>query len=353
MSFTTLELQRAGKVALNHYLRNEPIDQVAVERPWLAKLMSRKRAFPGGKQYVVEQLRYRYQSNFQWYYGDQQVSYNKRATIEQAQFTWTSCHDGYSLNEDDFFQNGITIADSAPRMNTEFEREQLTNLYEENNAALRMGFEEQLSRALHVDGTQDDEAIEGLDVLVSTTPASGTVGGIAASNAWWQNYASTGIAQASLVAEMEIAWRKCIRNGGLPDFIMMGSDALDTFREATKSESARYVDVGLNAGQASMDPSIGPVEGVRTGLAFQRVPIIWNPEFEDLDSAYPSASPDWEKRIYFINCRYIKLRPAKGHDMVTRTPPRVYDRYAYYFGLTWKGALTCGRRNAHAVLSVA
>jgi hypothetical protein len=38
--------------------------------------------------------------------------------------------------------------------------------------------------------------------------------------------------------------------------------------------------------------------------------------------------------------------------MVSRRPPRVYDRYVHYFALTSKAALTTSKRNAHAVLTL-
>lgn len=357
MSFTALEFTRAGKIALNYFIANEPIDQVAVERPWLQKLMSKRKAFPGAKQYVVEQLRYRYQSNFQWYYGDQQVSFNKRSTIDQVQFTWKSCHDGYSLNEDDLFQNGITINDSAPKVNSGAERMQLTNLFQENNEVLRLGYEEQMDIALTINDavvSSDAEAIEGLDLLVDTDAAS-VVGGLnSGTSAYWDNNRATGLTIGTIVPSMEEQWRKCIRNGGIPDFIVMGSIFLDRFREEAADRIARYTILNVAGQQAGIDPSTGPVQGISTGLHFQNVPVIWNPVFQDLDATYDvSASVDWEKRCYMLQTKYLRLRPAAGHDMVTRTPPRVYDRYAYYWGLTWKGAFTVSRRNAHSVLTVA
>jgi len=65
MPFSSQELQDAGKIALDFFLKNNPIDQVGVERPLMKALMAKKKSFPGGRQFVVEQLRYRYQSNFQ------------------------------------------------------------------------------------------------------------------------------------------------------------------------------------------------------------------------------------------------------------------------------------------------
>lgn len=65
MPFTTQEISDAGKVGLDFYLKNTPIDQIDVERPFLKALNGRKSSAPGAKQYIVEQLRVRYQSNFQ------------------------------------------------------------------------------------------------------------------------------------------------------------------------------------------------------------------------------------------------------------------------------------------------
>jgi hypothetical protein len=53
-----------------------------------------------------------------------------------------------------------------------------------------------------------------------------------------------------------------------------------------------------------------------------------------------------------INGRHLKLRPIEGQDMITRKPPRAYDKYEYYWGLTWRGAMTMNRSNAHAVLAL-
>lgn len=55
MPFTAQELQDAGKIALDFYLKKKPIDQVAVERPLLKALMAKKRSFPGGVLEIVAQ----------------------------------------------------------------------------------------------------------------------------------------------------------------------------------------------------------------------------------------------------------------------------------------------------------
>ena len=353
MAFSAQEIADAGKIGLDFFLENSPVDQVAVERPFYKYLTGKKMSAPGAKQYIVEQLRYRYQSNFQWFSGSQIVTYNRRQSIEQANYAWRSAHDGYALDEDRLIQNGISVDDDGPGGNaSEAERIQLTNLLKEQNEILRLGFQEKFSQALHLDGTQSVDAITGLDALVSLTPTTGTVGGIdraLASNAYWRNYAITALTTTTTTGNildfMEVAWRACVRNGGRPDFIEAGDDFIDGFRNFLLKSFGR---LDFEAASERV------IEGGTKMLTFHGVTIYWNPEFDDLDALYAPAIP-WSKRCYFVNGRngHVKLRPIEGQDMKTRKPPRAYDKYEYYTGLTWRGAVTMNRSNAQAVLSIA
>jgi len=351
MAFTSQELTDAGKAGLDFYLADKPVDQVVLERPLLKALQAKKKAAPGAKQYIVEQLRKSYGSNFQWFNGSSIVTYNKRATIEQANFAWRSCHDGLALDEDRLAQNGIIITDdSGPSNATQAEKIQLTNLFEEQAEVLRLGFQEQFSYQLHLDGTQNTDAIAGLDSLVSLTPTSGTVGGIdrsVAGNLYWRNNVSTGLttttSTGTILNQMEVQWRGCMRNGGRPDLIIAGSTFIDGYRNFVLNTFGR-MDFGPT--------NTKKVEGGTSVLTFQGVDIQWSPEFYELDSRFAPATA-WEKRCYFLNTNAISLRPLQGHDMKTRKPPRAYDRYEYYWGITWRGALTMNRSNANAVLALA
>lgn len=353
MSFSSQEIQDAGKVGLDFYVKNNPIDQIDVERPLLKFLMSGKKSAPGAKQFIVEQLRYRYQSNFQWFNGSQVVTYNKRQTIEQSMYAWRSAHDGFALDEDRLAQNGITISeDSHPGTSQASgnEKIQLTNLIEEQSEVLRLGFLEKFSHATHLDGTQSSDAITGLDALISLTPSTGTIGSInraTAANAWWRNNAYTGLTTTTLTGtilnQMELGFRQCVRNGGRPDKIIAGGDFIDGYRQFLMNTFGR-MDMGAS-GQKKL-------EGGTEQLLFHGVPVEWSPEFDDLDDLYAPATT-WKKRCYMLNSKHLKLRPLEGHDMITRKPPRAYDKYEYYWGLTWRGALTMNRSNAHCVFALA
>jgi hypothetical protein len=352
MPFSSQEISEAGKIGLDHYLKNNPVDQVALERVFYKTLMQNKRTAPGAKQYIVEQLRYRYQSNFMWFNGSGTVTFNRRTTIEQAQYAWRSAHDGVSLDEDRLIQNGITVSDSGPGGNaTDAEMLQLTNLLEETMEVLRLGFEEQFSYQCHLDGTVGgSDSVTGLDALVSLTPTTGTVGTIdrsVAANAWWRNHAATGLTTTTttgdIITKMEIAWRACVRNGGKPNKIIIGSTFNDGYRDFNLTT---YGTVYHGASGERI------VEGGTKGLTFHGVDMEWAPEFADLDGLYAPSTP-WEKRCYFLNMRHMKLRPMQGQDMVSRKPPRPYDRYEWYWAITWRGAITMNRSNAMAALAVA
>ena len=355
MPFTAFELQEAGKLALDFFEKNKPVDQVNTERPLLKFLKSKQKTAPGNKENIVEQLRKSNSSNFQWFNGSEIVTYNKRYNIEQSQYAWRSAHDGFALDEDRLIQNGIQVTDEGPGGKfSKAERLQLSNLLEEEVDALDVGFEEKFDQALHLDGTQDTDAVVGLDALVSLTPAVGVVGSLDASSyTFWRNHVATGLTTTTttgtILTQMEIAWRACIRNGGRPDFILVGSNFLDGLRNFMLSTYGR-IDYGPMQ-KKNFDAGSGMMS-TNTNLFFNGVELVWDPVFADLDTIYSPGTP-WEKRCYFLNSRHIRLRPIEGQDMITRKPPRAYNKYEYYWGKTWRGGMTSNRRNANAVLAIA
>lgn len=354
MPFNAEQLAYGGRAAIDFYLKNDPIDQVNTAHPLFDKLVGKKQEYGGGLQYVVEQLRESNDSNFQGYFGDSQVTYNRKRTLNQAKYEWGSFHDGFGLNEDELTQNGIVMTDEKSPTPTKTEKFQLTNLIKENMETLKLGFTEGMDRMLHRDGTQSTLEIAGLDALIAVDPTTGTVGGIDASaKTYWRNQVSLNIAQADLIQTMEQQWRECVRYGGQsPDFILAGETFIDIYRAAATAAINRQVQIGDSGGNrnpVTLDGGIGA--GVETGLFFKGVQIIWDPTFEELDTL-DSPTQEWVSRAYFINTRHLKLRPIKGHWMVPRKPPRVYDRYVQYWATTAKCALTTGKRRAHALLTV-
>jgi hypothetical protein len=345
MPISNEDLQNAGKVALDEYLRNIPVDQIAIERPLLKKLLSGRKKLLGAKQNVVENIRKDYGSNFQWTYGEAPANFNKRNTTELAQFPWRRAIDGLYLDYDRLFSAGIDVREgkAGSYRLEQNEKVQLLNLIQEQMESLREGFMKNLDLELHRDGVASTDAVTGLDTIISLTPAVGTVGGLdGAVQTYWRNYAKTAIAQANLVDEMEFAWRRCIKNGGSPDFILCGGKFIDAYRKTiTVTNEA-------NAGSVKrLDAGTG--SGVNTGLYFKGVELIWDPQFEELD-ALETPAVEWEKRCYFLNTKHLKYR---DNDMEILTPIRPHDVLAMYAMINLRMALSTNRRNAMAVLAIA
>jgi hypothetical protein len=380
------DITQLGYVALQNYLKNKPIDQVAQERPLLKALTAKKKPWGGGKENIVEQLRTGYDSNFQWF-GEHAttknttdtVTYNTRDTVRQAYWPWCSAHDGFYFTEDFLLGNGIIVTDSAPRNSSSAGLVQLTNIFNEGMETLRLGFEEILDLSLHLDGTIDPggsgssssgRIINGLDFIVDIKDTSSTVGGITKTahtgSNYWNNHwndgsglndtgaTGTGVTTATLLDSMTAMWRECQKNGGSPDIILAGSTFIDNFREAANSAVSRYAVQPTQQAQMpwNLDPSVEVKNGgTFTGLYFQGVPILWDPSFDGgCTTKDSSATYAWKRRCYFLNSNHLCLRPIEGNDMVARKPPRQYNKYEYYWGMTWRGSLTANRLNCHGLI---
>ena len=113
MPISNTDLQELAKVSLDEYLRNLPVDQIAVERPFLKKLMEGRKSLLGAKQNVVENIRKEHGSNFSWAFGEETVKFNKRNTTEQASFPWRRAVDGLYIDYDRLFSNGIKVREGA------------------------------------------------------------------------------------------------------------------------------------------------------------------------------------------------------------------------------------------------
>lgn len=347
MAFTEGQLAIAGNYAIDHYLKNNPVDQINVAHPLYSKLVANKKETPGGLEYDVEQVRFTNDSNFQRYFGAGQVTFNEKDTVRQAKYRWGNYFDGFGFDEDTLRQNGIEIGDSESEAPSAVEKVSLTNRLKESMETLKLGVQEGLDMDFHLDGSQDAEAVPGIDHLISTTPNSGTVGGLAASQPWWQNHANMGITGTggTLVDEMEQTHRACtLRGGQAPDFIIAGSDFIDAYRRDANATNARQIQVPARGG-ISQDAGT-------TGLYFKGTEVVWDPMMDLLDDIVGPQTYPWIKRAYFINSRTIKLKPVKGHWLRRVKPPRVYDRFVHYWGLSGSYRLTCNKRNANAVLSV-
>ncbi len=350
MPINPSQLALGTNYQLETYAQNDPVDQVNTDHPLFKWLVANKIETPGGNTYFNEKVRVSNDSNYQNYYGDDPVTYNRKDTARLAKFPWANFHDGFGVNEDELVANGIDLIDSTePQQVSGNEKFQIVNMMKENFETLKLGAQEGFSLEVHQDGSANTKTIPGLDFIVSTTPTVGTVGGIDASVAtYWRNNASMGIAATTglLTKQMEIMWRACMLYGKrMPNKILAGEAFIDKYRAEFNAVVIRQAQT---EGRMLKAADVGTED-----LYFHGIKIEWDMDFERLDALLGAITYPWTKRCYFLQSASMKLRPITGHWMVNRKPPRMYDRYVYYFGITSKYRVTCNQRNSMAVLSVA
>lgn len=342
------DLATIATLSIADYLRNTPIDQVGYDHPFLRTMQAkRKKLNPGVNQKV--QVRKGYGANFAWSKGESPRTFNKRDTIDQATYEWYTGLDGLYLPWDNLFAAGVYVdpdpASKGKLVPTANEKAVITNMIAENMESLKLGFDEKLNIEIMRNGSSGADAIVGLDALVSRTPAVGIVGGLdPATKTYWRNYFAGAVAQANLLDTMEAMWRACIRNGGSPDYISMGSIALDTYRKTlTISQNA-------DAGKPkTIDGGVGT--GTRTGLFYKGVEIFWDPTFAELDALEaPAASALWEKRMYFVNTKHMIY---EDDEITVYSPASPNNIRATYVSVDVRCRLKATRRNAHGLIIVA
>lgn len=344
MGFTTDQLTRGADYAIKSFNAKDPIDQISYDMPtldWLIKNKAQSDFLNGSHK---DPLYIDHSSNYQNYFGADQVTYNSRDPDRWTDFQWYNNHDGFWFDEDTLRQAGIAISDDGDTSPTGDEKFRLLNLVEQARTALKRGWREQMNYELLRDGSQSTKAIPGLASIIDPTPATGTVGGFdAATYTWWRNNANLTFTAANIVEEMEESWTACVRYGKRkPTAIFCGRAFYDAYIAASISKVQRHQAV-MGNGASKLDPSVD-------GVNFRGLPLIWDPSYEALDTLLGTTTQT--KTAYFLNDA-VKLRALRGEWMRNRKPAKLPDRYVYYFGQTCKAGLTTDQRNSLAVLSIA
>jgi len=352
MALNATEIAKIGKVAITHYGKNKPIDQINVERPLLDALLPKAKDLIGGVDGFTLNVYKGNDANGQYWSGNSKVTYNSRSPNELAKFNWSNFHDGFVLNEDELFRAGIAINDDIGRSTaTKGEVVQLTNMLESNFMALEEGAKDFHHAALWLDGTQATDARPGIDALVSTTPTVGTIGGIdvsVAANAYWRNYATTGLGttQAALLGALETSKRNIQRVKGRFTHIFVGADFYDALRNAILASNQTQITYGSGS-KLNIDMATDTIK-------FDGIPLTYIPDF-DTNFGLSAPTIPWAKRCYMLNLSAggVELRRAKDDFMKMRYPGRPIDQYTYHFAMTSKFGLGIGKRNSNAVLAIA
>lgn len=348
MALNAAEIAKIGKVAITQYGKNKPVDQINVERPLLDALLPKAKDITGGVDGFTMNIFKANDANGQLFSGNGRVTYNSRNPNDLSKWDWMNHHDGFVLNEDELKRAGITVTDDVGKSTaTKGEAVQLTNMILSNHMALQEGVKDHINALLWLDGSQYTNAQPGIDAIVSTTPTSGTIGNIAASNSYWQNIARTGLGttQAILLDALEQSKRDILRKKGKFTHIFCGSAFYDALRNAVLASNTTQITYGSGSKLA--------IDMATDTLKFDGIPLTYVPDF---DTNFGQGAPaiTWTKRCYMLNLsNSIELHRDSEDFMRMRYPGRPIDQYTYHFAMTSKFGLGCAKRNSNAVLALA
>lgn len=308
---TTIE-QRSGEIADNVEKNNAILAQF--------KLKGRTRTFSGGWQ-ILEELSFAANGNAAFYSGYDTLPVAAQDVISAATFTikQAACP---------IVMSGLETLQNAGR-------EQIIDLME---ARLKVGMSSMrnlIAQGIWSDGTgYGGKQITGLLSAVSTTPSSGTYGGInrgTTIGAFWQNQVTTTTATSNNIQSLfNTQWSKQVRGADRPDLIMVDNNLW-----------LLYIG-SLQAQQRFTEAKVGQL-GFPT-IKFMDADVV-------LDGGIGGFAP--ASRAYFLNTDYLHWRPHSARNMKPLSPSRrvAVNQDAEVEILAWAGNLTCSGAQFQGVLN--
>lgn len=285
-------------------------DNVTLNNAALAKMKQggNVKTFSGGNV-IYEEISFAQNGNAGWYTG-----YDLLPVAAQ---------DMLSAAEYDIKQLACPVVMSGLEQLQNAGREQMIDLMESRLAVSEATMSNIMAAGVYGDGTAaGGRAIVGLDAAVSTTPSSGTYGGInRASWTFWRNYYANpaSLGSTTVLPALNTAWASLVRGSDRPNLIIMDSLFWQAYTAA------------LQAQQRFTDPK----------MAEFGFPTI---KFMDADVVLDGGIGGYAttRTAYLLNTKYLKLRPHASRNMVPLAPNRRYaiNQDAEVQIIGWAGNIT-------------
>lgn len=304
----------------------------------------RVKTFDGGRT-IFRPLSYANNQTFQWYSGYQVLNISPSQVISAAEYPIRQAAVAVSISGLEEIQNSGENA--------------LIDLLEARIENAEDTFMNALSYYIYSDGSVTG-SITGLGSLVSTSPSSGTVGGIdRATWVFWQNIAysaSTNGGAAASVANIQQymlnVWRQLVGAGGpnsRPDLIVADNNYWSLYHQS------------LTAIQR-ISKSDGTSDDVGTGfpsLKFMDADVVLDGGFQGYSNetvatvgfGQGGAGGSSGNIMYFLNTKHIFWQPYAGRNMSPLNPDRFSVNQDAMVKLTaFAGNLTQDNSRAQGVL---
>lgn len=297
---TTIE-NRSKKVA----------DNVLKNNALLSRLDKRGNVKPfDGGRLIYQELSFAENANAGWYSGYDTLPTAASDVITSAEFN--------------IKQLAAPVVISGLEMLQNSGEEALLDLMGERITVAESTLINLLAEACYSDGTgYGGKQLNGLDIAVPVDPTTGTYGGI--SRATWSFWRSqivdmaAAATTATITTNMNTLWAACVRGSDHPDLIMAGSTIWQTYMAT------------LQAQQRFTDPDLANLGF--TSVKFMTADVV-------LDGGIGGfAAAD---TMYFLNTKYIFLRPHKSRNMTTIGPNRrtPINQDAEVVMMGWAGNIT-------------
>lgn len=276
---TTTLRNRSGKLA----------DNVTDNNALLKRLKKRGKVKPvSGGRTIVQELEYAENSTFKRYSGYELLNIAPSDVFTAAEFNYAQAAVAVSISGLEELQNAGEHA--------------IIDLLESRIANAERTLVNNIAADCYSDGTADGgKQIGGLALLVDTSPATGTVGGIdAATWTFWRNVAydatTDGGAAASastIQSYMNRVYLQLVRGTDKPDLIVADNNYYRFYLESLQTIQRVASDDMAQAGFES--------------LKYMGSDVV-------LDGGYGGNAP--ANRMFFLNTNYIHFRPHSARNFV-------------------------------------
>jgi hypothetical protein len=301
------------------------------------------KTFSGGRT-IVQELNYANNSTFVWYSGYQTININPSQVFTAAEYP--------------IRQSALAISISGLEELQNSGEEAIIDLLEGRVENGEMTFMNGMSNGVYGDGSVTG-SINGLQLLVATSPTSGTVGGIDRSQwAFWRNLVFSATTNggaattaANILQYMDALYVQLVRGRDKPDLIVADNNMYRFYMQALQSiqrvqTSGPAPDLA-ESGYESMKflSSDVVLDGGFQGISGDPLP------FETTTSA-SSVGGVPNSFMYFLNTNYIHWRPHSQRNMVPLDPDRFsMNQDAMVRLLAWAGNMTLSNAFLQGVIS--
>lgn len=308
-----------------HTMRNRTkklADNVSKNNALLNRLMEKGKRVPvSGGEFIMQELEYAENGTAEFYNGGYQT-----ANITPQDVAGSASFDFK------FARCAVTFSGADKVKNAG--KEQVINLLETRIKNAEKSMMNLISGGIYSDGTGFGGLyIGGLQLLVSKTPAVGTVGNIpAATFSFWRNQAiSNATLNASNIRQFMNTTYVRTKRGNMDkvDLIVADDNLYTAYLDSLQEIQRITVDTSAQAGFQS--------------LKYMGADVV-------LDGGQGGFCPT--NTMYFLNTNYIHWRPSSIRDFVVEDEIQSINQDAFVKFYYWAGNMTVSNRALQGVLFV-